>query len=114
MHGGAAHQAVPVTPETSRPHVVVVFSSTLVRSSLPSTPFFPNVHSLPCPPCHALAVKQPVAGHRPKALAAGVADEVLYQARVHPEVRAHELSQSQVTALRDAIDEVCRVAVEVR
>lgn len=42
-----------------------------------------------------------------------MADEVLYQSRIHPEVRANELSQEQVAALRDAIDEVCRVAVEV-
>ncbi|EFN51935.1 hypothetical protein CHLNCDRAFT_9497, partial [Chlorella variabilis] len=42
-----------------------------------------------------------------------VADEVLYQARIHPEQPAHSVPQEQVAALHRAISHVCQVACEV-
>lgn len=42
-----------------------------------------------------------------------VADEVLYQAFVHPEQGAHTLDEGQVKRLWEKVGEVCRVAVAV-
>ncbi|KAF5377254.1 hypothetical protein D9615_006364 [Tricholomella constricta] len=40
-----------------------------------------------------------------------VADEILYNARIHPEQRCNTLSTEQVTALHHQTGEVCRIAV---
>ncbi|KAG0697792.1 hypothetical protein DFH29DRAFT_991286 [Suillus ampliporus] len=41
-----------------------------------------------------------------------LADEILYQAEVHPEQRCNTLHQSQVEALHREVADVCRIAVE--
>lgn len=41
-----------------------------------------------------------------------MADEILYRARVHPETRANELSESQLEAIRERITEVVTVACD--
>ncbi|MEL6534719.1 MAG: DNA-formamidopyrimidine glycosylase [Bacteroidota bacterium] len=49
-------------------------------------------------------------------LAAGIgnwiADEMTYLAKIHPEVKAHTLTQEQLGALHDALQEVLEVALE--
>jgi len=40
-----------------------------------------------------------------------VADEALYQARLHPETRCSQLGEAEACALYDAVQSVCRVAV---
>ncbi|GJE87859.1 formamidopyrimidine-DNA glycosylase N-terminal domain-containing protein [Phanerochaete sordida] len=42
-----------------------------------------------------------------------VADEVLYHARVHPERRCNTLSDDEIGALHEQVQQVCRTAVEV-
>ncbi|KAG1757940.1 Formamidopyrimidine-DNA glycosylase H2TH domain-containing protein [Suillus lakei] len=41
-----------------------------------------------------------------------LADEILYQAKVHPEQRCNTLQQRQVEALHREVADVCRIAVE--
>ncbi|OJA17524.1 hypothetical protein AZE42_10089 [Rhizopogon vesiculosus] len=41
-----------------------------------------------------------------------LADEILYQAKVHPEQRCNTLHQTQVDALHREVADVCRIAVE--
>jgi formamidopyrimidine-DNA glycosylase len=41
-----------------------------------------------------------------------IADELLYQARIHPEKPANELSSTEIEALRDAIQTVLHTAIE--
>ncbi len=41
-----------------------------------------------------------------------IADELLFQAKIHPEKRANELSPAELTALRDAIQLVLLTAIE--
>ena len=41
-----------------------------------------------------------------------VADEVLYQARLHPELKANSLTDSQIQQLHEAIGQVPEAAVE--
>ncbi|KAG1749672.1 uncharacterized protein EDB91DRAFT_1109006 [Suillus paluster] len=41
-----------------------------------------------------------------------LADEILYQAKIHPEQRCNTLHQSQVEALHREVVDVCRIAVE--
>ncbi|KAG9314670.1 DNA glycosylase/AP lyase [Chiua virens] len=41
-----------------------------------------------------------------------LADEILYQAQVHPEQRCNTLDESQVIALHHQIADVCRITVE--
>lgn len=41
-----------------------------------------------------------------------LADEILYQAKVHPEQRCNTLQQAQVEALHREVADVCRIAVE--
>jgi len=43
-----------------------------------------------------------------------VADEILYQARVHPEQRCNRMTESQLAALHLQTSEVCRIAVEAK
>lgn len=42
-----------------------------------------------------------------------VADEILYNARIHPEQKCNTLSAEQLTALHHQTSEVCRIAVSV-
>ena len=41
-------------------------------------------------------------------------DEILYQARVHPEQRCNTLTESNMAALHLQTSEVCRIAVEAK
>ena len=41
-----------------------------------------------------------------------VADEILYQARIHPEQYSNTFSDAQIKALHDALTTVCTIAVE--
>lgn len=41
-----------------------------------------------------------------------VADEILYQARIHPEQYSNTFSDAQIKALHDALTSVCTIAVE--
>ncbi|THZ91653.1 hypothetical protein D6C83_09298, partial [Aureobasidium pullulans] len=60
---------------------------------------------------------QPSASHLDQANISGignwVADEVLYQARIHPEQYSYTFSSAQIAALHKAMMEVCGLAVEV-
>ncbi|KAH7883923.1 DNA glycosylase/AP lyase [Phlebopus sp. FC_14] len=42
-----------------------------------------------------------------------LADEILYQAKVHPEQRCNTLANDQVQALHQQVADVCRIAVQV-
>ncbi|KAF8061000.1 DNA glycosylase/AP lyase [Lyophyllum atratum] len=42
-----------------------------------------------------------------------VADEILYNARIHPEQKCNALSAEQLTALHHQTSEVCRIAISV-
>jgi formamidopyrimidine-DNA glycosylase len=42
-----------------------------------------------------------------------VADEILYQSHVHPEVKANELSEGEVKRLWECTRDICKVAVEL-